>query len=94
MTNPTYTVELPAHLSAAEFTDRLERIASPDWFADWWHIGDVTECCDWDEIDITDEDAREVLRLAHKYYDSSNGINWEVLQSWVDHIIEQKQKAA
>jgi hypothetical protein len=94
MTNLTYTVELPAHLSAAEFTDRLERIASPDWFADWWHISDVTDCCDWDELDITDEDAREVLRLADKYYDSSNGINWEVLQSLVDHIVEQKQKAA
>jgi hypothetical protein len=94
MTNPTYTVELPAHLSAAEFTDRLEKISSLDWVASWWHISDVTDCCDWEELDITDDDAREALRLADKYHDAEHGINWEVLQSWVDHIIEQKQKAA
>ena len=88
------TVEIPAGMSAEEFSRRIEMISSPDWVASWWHIDDVTDCCDWQEFDLTDDDAREVLRLADKYHDSENGINWAVLQSWVDHIVKQKEKAA
>jgi hypothetical protein len=88
------TVEIPAGMTAAEFTSRVEMIGSPDWVASWWHIDDVIECCDWQGFELTDDDAREALRLADKYHDAEHGINWAVLQSWVDHIVKQKEKAA
>jgi len=88
------TVEIPAGMSAAEFTSRVEMIGNPDWVASWWHIDDVIECCDWQGFELTDDDAREALRLADKYHDAEHGINWAVLQSWVDHLVKQKEKAA
>ena len=90
----TISVNLPAGMSADEFTRLIEMISSPDWVASWWHIDDVIECCDWQGFELTDDDARETLRLADKYHDAEHGINWAVLQSWVDHLVEQKQKRA
>ena len=85
-------------MTEAEFTRRIEMLSDPDWIASWWHIDDVKMSDpdrddDWNS-DLTDDEAREVLRLADKYHDSENGINWAVLQSWVDHIVKQKEKRA
>jgi hypothetical protein len=86
-------IDLPEG-QAIPSADDIARLTNPDWIASWWHIDDVTDCCDWQGFDLTDDDAREVLRLADKYHDSENGINWAVLQSWVDHIVKQKEKRA
>ena len=88
------TVEIPAGMSADEFNRRIEMLSSPDWVASWWHIDDVTDCCDWQGFDLTDDDAREVLRLADKYHDSGLGINWDVLEGWIDHVKQQRKAAA
>ena len=76
--------------------EKLRRYSSyinnPDWLASWWSVSDVHSMANgWnsgsDEAEeITDEEAREVLRLADKYHDCEQGINWEVLDSWVDHV--------
>jgi hypothetical protein len=101
MNNPTYNIELPAHLSADEFTRRLAMLSNPEWIASYWHISDVhmhaniLEGIDSDEPDeITDDEAREVLRLADKYHDSEQGINWDVLEGWIDHVKQQRKAAA
>jgi hypothetical protein len=90
----TISISIPDHLTEEEFKNRLEMISSRDWIASWWHIEDITSCCDWHDLDITDDDAREVLRLADKYHDSEQGLNWHVLQYWVDHVAQQRKKAA
>ena len=94
-------VKLPAGISADEFSRRVAMISNPEWIASWWHISDVhmhaniLKGIDSDEPDeITDDEAREVLRLADKYHDSEQGINWDVLEGWIDHVKQQRKAAA
>lgn len=101
MQDSTITVEIPAGMSAAEFKNRLAMISNPEWIASWWHISDVhihaniLEGIDSDEADeITDDEAREVLRLADKYHDAGQGINWDVLEGWIDHVKQNRKAAA
>jgi hypothetical protein len=91
-------VDIPAHGSKAEAEMAVKRHFDPDWIASWWHISDV-HCCanDWDEDDtreITDEEAAEVLRLAEKHHNSELGINWDVLDNWIDHVKAQRKEKA
>lgn len=77
----------------------IVRLTDPDWIADWWHISDVhvsaNEDTDDDESnEITDEEAREVLRLVSKYHDSNIGINWEVIESYIDHVKSLRKEVA
>jgi len=77
----------------------IARLTDPDWMASWWHISDVHDCADgWDgdedERELTDEEAREVLRLLKKYHDSEVGINWEVISGWIDHVQEHRKVEA
>lgn len=97
----TISVNLPAGMSADEFARRVAMISNPEWIASWWHISDVhmhaniLEGIDSDEADeITDNEAREVLRLADKYHNSELGINWDVLESWIDHVKQNRKAAA
>lgn len=66
----------------------IARLTDPDWIASWWHIDDVKEqyLGDGEYSELTDEEAREVLRLADKYHDCEIGLNWEVLDSWAEHV--------
>jgi len=97
----TIKVKLPAGMSADDFKSRVAMISNPEWIASWWHISDVhmhaniLEGIDSDEPDeITDAEAREVLRLADKYHNSEQGINWDVLENWIEHVKQQRKAAA
>jgi hypothetical protein len=86
-------VDLPKGITKAEAEGAVKRAFDPDWIASWWHISDVhqhaniLEGIDNDEAEeITDEEAREVLRLMNKYHDSEIGINWDVIEHWIDHV--------
>jgi hypothetical protein len=79
----------------------VERQFDPDWLASWWHISDVHQHANIlegianDEAEeITDEEAREVLRLMDKYHDCEVGINWDVIESWIEHVKAQRKKIA
>ena len=76
----------------------IARLTDPDWIASWWHIDDVQSCYnsgeDPEELNLTDEEAREVLRLAEKYHNAENGLNWEVLFAWVEHVKQLRKETA
>jgi hypothetical protein len=76
----------------------IARLTDPDWLASWWHISDVMDSFnseeDPEELNLTDEEAREVLRLADKYHDCEQGINWEVLYSWAEDVINARKEVA
>ena len=72
--------------------DDIKRLTSPDWISHWWHIEDV-ESCDWDGVEVTEDDLREVLKWVDHSVDSSIGISWDTLQCHVDEMIRQKRKA-
>jgi len=69
----------------------IVRLTDPDWHADWWHISDIQENS---SIDITDEEAREVLYTMAKYSDCNVGINWDSISVWTDWVIEKREEVA
>jgi len=92
-------VDIPQGRSIAEAEGAVKRAFDPDWMASWWHIDDVKgQANGWNEEDtehsITDEEAREVLRLADKYHNCEVGICWDVLDGWIDHVIDQRKEVA
>jgi hypothetical protein len=97
----TITIELPVGMAADDFKSRVAMLSNFEWIASWWHISDVhthaniLEGINSDEPDeITDAEAREVLRLADKYHNSEQGINWDVLENWIEHVKQQRKAAA
>ena len=94
----TIEVDIPQGRSVAEAEAAVKRHFDPDWMASWWHIDDVKmsdpeRSDDWNS-DLTDEECQEVLRLAEKYHDSGIGINWDVLESWIDHVRAHRKEIA
>jgi hypothetical protein len=94
-------VDIPEGRSIADAVGAVKRAFDPDWIASWWHISDIhtqaniLEGIDSDEADeITDEEAREVLRLMDKYHDCEVGLNWDVIESWIDQVKEQRKEVA
>jgi len=73
-------------------------LTSPDWMASWWHISDIhcqaNDSKDDEAEEITDDEAREVLRLLDRHSDSCVGINWDVIDSWIDHVKTQRKQVA
>lgn len=47
-----------------------------------WNIEDIKSLDD----SLTDEECIEVLNLAKNDHDANIGINWDVLQFYIDHI--------
>ena len=95
----TLEVEVPKGTTISEIEGAVKRAFDPDWMASWWHIDDVKgQANGWDEEDtehsITDEEAREILRLADKYHNCEVGINWDVLDNWTDHLKAQRKEVA
>ncbi|WP_309729919.1 hypothetical protein [Chamaesiphon sp. OTE_75_metabat_556] len=55
-----------------------------DTFAKIWHVDDVLSI----NSDLSREQARLVLTMAMDNHDANCGINWEVLQQYVDQVLE------
>lgn len=51
-----------------------------------WHIDDIKSI----RPEFTDEECREVLRIAKKNHDASIGINWDVLEIWASEFENQR----
>ena len=79
------TIEVPDDADTERVTDAAKRAADPNWIAVWWGAVDVLSN-DGDDSDLTDEECLEVLRLADAYHDANNGINWDTLTDWTDHV--------
>jgi len=71
----------------------VKRLVDPDWMSSWWHTDDVIEQAEPDN-QLTIEEAREVLKLADKYHDCEVGLNWDVIDAWIDHVVAQRKEVA
>jgi len=67
-------------------SEDVKRLVDPNWMASWWHIDDVIERAENSGEQLTEDEAREVLRLMSKYEDCEIGMNWEVIDGWIDHV--------
>jgi len=85
-------VDIPKGRSIAEAEGAIKRAFDPDWMAEWWHIDDIIEQAENNGEQVTEYEAREVLRLMSKYHDCEIGINWDVIDNWVDHVVKQREE--
>jgi hypothetical protein len=81
----TIEFDLPEGQATPKAED-IVRLTSPDWHSEWWHIEDVQSVAE----DLTDDEAREVLRLMAKYSDCNVGINWETIEVWADIVRDER----
>jgi hypothetical protein len=91
-------VDIPNGRSVAEAEMAVKMTFNPDWVAEWWHIDDIIQQDDGAEdephSDLTEDEAREVLRLMTKEHDCEVGINWDVIDAWIDHVKAQRKEVA
>jgi hypothetical protein len=92
----TIEFEVANEHEATVLRKKAAMLNCPDWMASWWHIDDVREqyLGDGKYAQLTDEEAREVLRLADKYHDCEIGLNWEVFDSWAEHVRNLRKEVA
>ena len=68
--------------------DDIKRLTDPNWLCDWWHIDDIMGNS---EIEITEEEAQEVLALAERRKDCNIGLNWDSFTVWTDQVIDARE---
>jgi hypothetical protein len=90
----TIEIDLPKGITKAEAEGAIRRAFDPDWMAEWWHMDDVIEQAENHGEQLTEDEAREVLRLLSKYQNCEVGINWDVIDSWIDHVKAQRKEVA
>lgn len=54
-----------------------------------WDIDDVHSL----DYDLTDEQAMEVLQMCKKEHDSTMGINWDVIESWIWYLFPDNKQS-
>ena len=88
----TIEIDLPEGQAIPEST-RILRLTSPDWINIQWGIEDVKEYYEdyGVYISLTDDEARKVLQLARDRHDANDGINWDVLNYWQEHVLAQRE---
>ncbi len=61
------------------------------WIADWWSVEDVHQAASNINASLTDDKAKIVLKLVHMKRDANEGINWSVLEFWINDFISDPQ---
>lgn len=54
-----------------------------------WHIDDVIETAKEDDIDLTDDQARDILAFLKKNHDASLGVCWETIQAAIEYCLDK-----
>lgn len=85
-------VDIPSGRSVAEAVGAVKRAFDPDWFAEWWHKDDVISQAESNGIDITDDEARDVMAMVIRKHDCNIGINWDVIDYWIDEIVAEREE--
>ena len=49
-----------------------------------WHIDDVKATAKNMNVSISDDDARAILEDIYHGHDANNGVNWEVIETYID----------
>jgi hypothetical protein len=67
---------------------------SPDWMCEWWHIDDVIEQAENHNEQLTEEEARQVLKYMDKFHDCNYGHTWDSMDSTIDIVLQQRKEVA
>jgi hypothetical protein len=86
----TITIEIPDNADEAGARLAVQRAVDPDWIAVWWHTEDVIAWDGDEDSDLTPAECREVLGRAYHDHDCENGINWSVLDFYIDQVKSER----
>ena len=86
-------VDIPNGRSVTEAQMAVKRAFDPDWMAEWWHIDDVIEQAEGNGEQLTIDEARDVLAMVNRKHDCNIGINWDVIDYWIDEIVKEREAA-
>jgi hypothetical protein len=87
----TIEIDLPDGQEVPSAYD-IVRLTDTDWVSEWWHISDVQELTEDMKEELSNDEAREVLRLVKKRHDCNIGINWDVINYWIEHVLAERKK--
>lgn len=87
----TIEIDLPDGQEVPSAYD-IVRLTDTDWVSEWWHISDVQELTEDMKEELSNDEAREVLRLVKKRHDCNVGINWDVINYWIEHVLDERKK--
>jgi hypothetical protein len=87
----TIEIDLPDGQEVPSAYD-IVRLTDTDWVSEWWHISDVQLLAEDMEEELSNDEAREVLRLVKKRHDCNIGINWDVINYWIEHVLAERKK--
>jgi ABC-type Zn uptake system ZnuABC Zn-binding protein ZnuA len=73
------------HSTRKDIQEVITTLTNPDMILIEWGVEDVYEKGKEKDLQISEEDARELLSdMAHKH-DASIGINWDVIDAYLDN---------
>jgi hypothetical protein len=55
---------------------------------DEWHPMDVESVADDMEVKLTEDQVLEVMEIIARGHDANIGINWDVIESAIDYVLE------
>ena len=67
-----------------------KRLAEHGHIAILWHFSDVKEV----RPELTDDRAREVLRLCDSEHDANVGVCWDAIRVWAEHLFPEPDDSA
>lgn len=88
----TLEVEVPKGTTVAEIEGAVKRAFDPDWMASWWHTDDVIYQAKDNGEELTEQEARDVLAMVNRKHDCNIGINWNVIDYWIDEIVKEREE--
>jgi hypothetical protein len=92
MPKVTIEIDLPKGITKAEAEGAVKRAFDPDWMAEWWHIDDVIYQAKDNGEELTEQEARDVLAMVNRKHDCNIGINWDVIDYWIDEIVSEREE--
>jgi hypothetical protein len=85
-------VDIPNNRSVAEAELAVKRAFDPNWVSEWWHIDDVAGQAESQGETLTEEECRDVLAMVMRKHDCNIGINWDVIDYWIDQIVSEREE--
>ena len=85
-------IDVPEGRSVSEAEEAVKRAFNPDWIAEWWHIDDVAGQAESQGETLTEEECRDVLAMVMRKHDCNIGINWDVIDYWIDQIVSEREE--
>ena len=91
MPKVTIEVDIPVGRSVAEAEMAVKRHFDLNWVSEWWHIDDVqAQAENMGEV-LTEQECRDVLAMVMRKHDCNIGINWDVIDYWIDETLKDRE---